>query len=130
MSNQGKRKTAVFMLAHYDDEFGVFDLLRHHSKLGDRVIVVYLTSSAKQGRVAKYREKLSRAILMRLSKVDPRDILCLGRDLLIPDLRLTDHLEIVLTALNDQIRERDEIDCMYTLAFEGGHPDHDATFVH
>ena len=50
-------KKSVFFLAHYDDEFGVYEDIRIHISKKIPLHVVYLTSSSLNGSRNKIREK-------------------------------------------------------------------------
>lgn len=111
----------VFVLAHQDDEVACASRIRFCIARGDRVICVFLTDGAS--RVASsIRDDESRAALKQLGVDDVRFI---GSREQIADGTLPDHLERAL-ALLERETNADEV---VTLAWEGGHQDHDAAHL-
>lgn len=117
-------KHTVFLLAHYDDEFGIFHEIKNCIALKIPIHVVYATSSSSDGRKNLIREIESLKVLNRLGVIESQ-VSFLGRDLKIPDLKLKNHFILLFQNLNVLLSELGEIGNIYTLAYEGGHPDHD-----
>jgi LmbE family N-acetylglucosaminyl deacetylase len=114
------------VFAHQDDEYGVAARITRERKSGRRVICAYLTDGAAS--VPSYvRNDESRGVLTTIG-VDESDILFLGSEHDIPDGSLVEHLEAAFHILDRAVRERD-IDEVLTLAWEGGHQDHDAAHL-
>ena len=69
MSDQGDRelyqKNAIFILAHYDDEIGIFERIKYHISLNHNVVIVYLTSSSLDGKENIKRENKTISVLKR-----------------------------------------------------------------
>ena len=120
--------TVLYVFAHQDDEYGINARIRYDTAGGKRVVCVYLTDGG--ARVAPaIRERESRAVLLSYG-VAENDIAFLGSRLGITDGALHHHALDVLDGLLELVRPlRDELDAVYTLAWEGGHHDHDATHV-
>jgi len=112
----------AFVLAHQDDEVACASRIRFCIARGDRVIVVFLTDGAS--RVSSgIRDAESRAALKQLG-VD--DIRFIGSRERIADGSLPEHLERALQLLDGELEHVDEV---VTLAWEGGHQDHDAAHL-
>ncbi|HEV8434651.1 MAG TPA: PIG-L family deacetylase [Thermoanaerobaculia bacterium] len=105
----------LFVFAHQDDEIAFASRIRLCIARGDRVRCVYLTDGASRV-AASVRNNESRRALATLG-VTEVEFASVAADGALPD-----HLEDALAALTPA----DEI---YTLAWEGGHQDHDAAFV-
>jgi hypothetical protein len=123
------RNTAVFFLAHYDDEFGVFHQIKHHLKNNDRAVIIYLTSSHLLGETDFTREDESLRSLNSIGLTNKDDVFFIGREVCIPDLKLHENLRSAYQSSYKIIQELDNVKYIYTLSFEGGHPDHDATYL-
>lgn len=111
----------VFVLAHQDDEIAFASRIRHALERGDRVDCVCLTDGASAS-TAKIRDEESRVVLAKLGA----GALIVAPQNRIPDGTLPEHMESGLRFLESVARHADEI---VTLAWEGGHQDHDAAFL-
>lgn len=112
----------AFVLAHQDDEIAFASRIRAANARGDRVTCVCLTDGAFVT-AASVRDAESRTVLDKLGG---------GAWLVAPaheriaDGTLPDHLDAALAFLESTVRDADEL---VTLAWEGGHQDHDATHL-
>jgi N-acetylglucosamine malate deacetylase 1 len=112
----------VFVLAHQDDEIAFASRIRLALSRGDRVTCVCLTDGASAVS-ASIRDEESRRVL---------EFLGAGLLIVAPaphrivDGSLPDHLDLALSFLESSVSEVDEV---VTLAWEGGHQDHDASFL-
>jgi LmbE family N-acetylglucosaminyl deacetylase len=116
---------ALFLFAHQDDEFGVFQRIADCRAQGLRVACAYLTDGASGGVSAGTRNAESRAVLTRLG-VARDDIAFAGAQLDIGDARLPQHLAEAEAWLGGWLGRFPAIDALYVPAWEGGHHDHDA----
>lgn len=114
------------VFAHQDDEYGVATRIARERRAGRRVICAFLTDGAAKVPSA-VRDAESRGVLARVG-VDERDILFLGSEHDIPDGSLVEHLEAAFHVLDLAMRERNPGEVI-TLAWEGGHQDHDAAHL-
>lgn len=111
----------VFVFAHQDDEIGFASRIRHALERGDQVDCVCLTDGASAA-TAKIRDEESRIALARLGA---SPLLVAAQDR-IPDGLLPEHMQSALDFLASVAGHAEEI---VTLAWEGGHQDHDAAFL-
>lgn len=118
----------LFIFAHQDDEFGVFHEIKRLCKKGEVVDVIYLTSGTLDGGLSHVRNNESISALTQLG-VDGKNIFFLGGDNLIPDGRLSQHIEKAFALILDLISNIGAPTRIYTLAWEGGHQDHDAAHL-
>ncbi len=118
-------KRSIFFFAHYDDEFGVYEDIRIHIAQNIPLHIVYVTSSSLNGGKNIIREKESLLVLKKLG-VDRRHISFIGKELSIPDLALKNHLIKAFIRCKSLIKKLGDVKTIYTHAYEGGHPDHDA----
>jgi hypothetical protein len=116
----------LFLLAHQDDEFGVFFEIEDTLANGGRVICVYLTDGA--ARVSRQRNEEALAVLKKLG-VQNEDVHFLGKTLKVPDGHLVKHLERVYGALEVRLPDLGPIARFVVHAWEGGHQDHDAAHL-
>jgi hypothetical protein len=119
---------ALFLFAHPDDEFGCFESIRIARDRGNRVVCVYLTDGAFGGQPAAPRMRESIAVLAQMG-VAADDVHFVGVTHHIADGALVEHIALAydaLVAVMDGYGPPCEV---YATAWEGGHPDHDATFL-
>jgi LmbE family N-acetylglucosaminyl deacetylase len=107
--------TALFVFAHQDDELAIATRIERERN----AICVFLTDGGNP----TVRDAESRDVLTRLG-VD--DFHFLGAD--IPDGTLVEHLESAYAHLTAAMEQK-RIDEVLTLAWEGGHQDHDAAHL-
>ena len=117
--------SALFLFAHQDDEFGVFQKILDEQRLGRRVFCAYLTDGVFQGKSSSRRNKESTAVLTQLG-VNNDDIYFVGLLLSIPDASLPDHLDEAIYWLVNWLTGSGAVTAIYLPAWEGGHHDHDA----
>ena len=107
-----------FVFAHQDDEIAGATRMLRARRDGDHVQCVYLTDGAFRVPAAVRNEESRRA----LTRLGVTDIL-FGTS---PDGNLPEHVQEALAFLESQFGQIDEV---YTLAWEGGHQDHDAAHL-
>jgi N-acetylglucosamine malate deacetylase 1 len=108
----------LFVFAHQDDEIAGATRMLRARRDGDHVQCAYLTDGAFRV-PASVRNEESRRALARLGVTD----VLFGTS---PDGNLPEHVHEALAFLESQIERVDEV---YTLAWEGGHQDHDAAHL-
>jgi LmbE family N-acetylglucosaminyl deacetylase len=116
---------ALFLFAHQDDEFGVFQRIADCRARGLRVACAYLTNGETGRASAVARNAESTAVLARLG-VDAADIHFAGSELGIADARLPQHLAAASQWLGRWLDRFPVLDSLHVTAWEGGHHDHDA----
>ena len=124
----GKSMTTLFLFAHQDDEFGVFWKIYCLCQIRRRVIVAYLTSGSASGNKNPIRNQESISVLMLLG-VARRDIHFVGECMGIADGRLPENLDIIFDACMALVQTIDDLTEICSLAWEGGHQDHDACHI-
>jgi LmbE family N-acetylglucosaminyl deacetylase len=112
----------VFVFAHQDDEIAFVSRIKVEVARGNRVTCVCLTDGAAAVS-AEIRDAESRRVLAKLGVNDFRVAPAEER---IADGALPEQMEKALRLLEETITEVDEI---VTLAWEGGHQDHDAAHL-
>jgi LmbE family N-acetylglucosaminyl deacetylase len=125
MSAERERPAALFLFAHQDDEFGVFQRIADCRALGLRVACAYFTDGATPTATAARRNRESLAVLARLG-VAPEEVHFAGAQLGIGDAQLPQHLAPAARWLAHWLDDFDDIDSLHVTAWEGGHHDHDA----
>jgi LmbE family N-acetylglucosaminyl deacetylase len=116
----------LYLFAHQDDEMGVFESLFRARAAGHRVVVVYLTNGNWGGVAPQVRNAESTRVLTALG-LELADVHFSGTILGIADGTLPDHMPAALDAVEQIARLYAPIRRVVTLAWEGGHQDHDAT---
>jgi len=117
----------LFLLAHQDDESGVFFEIEDTLAKGSRVICLYLTDGAALTPTSQRNEE-ALAVLTKLG-VANENVHFLGALLGVPDGRLVEHLERTYRALEARLPDLGPIDRVIVHAWEGGHQDHDAAHL-
>ena len=115
---------AAFLLAHQDDEFGVFESIAREVQSGARVIVAYLTTGVPAGASSATRNRESLAVLAQFG-VGRAQVHFAGQDLGIEDGALYRRLPVAVRWLEAHLQEWGSGATVYLPAWEGGHPDHD-----
>lgn len=120
-------QTALFLLAHNDDEFFVLPRLDREIAAGNRIICVYTTDGAAYGESPERRLQESKAVLCRRG-VAESDILPLGEQLGIRDGTSFQSIEPLWQEILS-MGARHHFSRIYVPAWEGGHADHDAAHL-
>jgi len=116
---------ALFLFAHQDDEFGVFERIATLRRQGVRVVCAYLTDGQTAHCSAQQRNAESLSVLAQLG-VAPRDVYFAGQQLGIGDARLPLHMHEAGHWIGQWIDGFCPIEAIHVTAWEGGHHDHDA----
>lgn len=116
---------ALFLFAHQDDEFGVYERIASLRRQGRRVACAYLTDGQTASASAATRNAESLAVLARLG-VDAHEVRFAGAELGIGDARLPLHLEAAADWIGAWLDGFFPIESIHVTAWEGGHHDHDA----
>jgi LmbE family N-acetylglucosaminyl deacetylase len=115
----------LFLLPHQDDEFGVFHVIERTLEQERNLLIVYLTNGAYGNASAQIRSAESLRVLDRLG-VKRNRILFLGQHIDVPNLGLRHRLDSLYNSLGVELQRHPPVTSIYTPAWEGGHPDHDA----
>lgn len=118
-------RAAVFLFAHQDDEFGVYQRISDCTRTGLRVYCAYLTDGATATASAAQRNAESLQVLGQLG-VARGDVVFAGEALGIGDARLPLHMDAAGSWLATWLAGLGDIESLHVTAWEGGHHDHDA----
>ncbi len=116
--------SVLFIFAHQDDEFGVFNQIEKEIRSGATVFCAYCTSGVKSECNSERRNTESKLVLQRLG-VYISNIFFIGDLLNIPDGSALENIFKLQYWLSQWLRDHLELRCMYIPSWEGGHPDHD-----
>lgn len=114
-------QSILFLFAHQDDEVFVIPRIMTELAAGNAVHFVYLTTGL--GPALELRNRESARVLASLG-VPAANVHFLGSEIGVPDAQLHLHAPRTLAALNARLAGV-AVDRIYTLAWEGGHHDHD-----
>ncbi|MEO6255742.1 MAG: PIG-L family deacetylase [Sphingomicrobium sp.] len=117
----------LFILAHPDDEVAFAPII--HRLVGERrpVRLIYLTDGSSGGSPSVRQAETVRALAWL--GVAALNLRFAGHEVGIADGQLHRNLDRALHALEQWCAASQSIACIYTLAWEGGHPDHDSAHV-
>jgi LmbE family N-acetylglucosaminyl deacetylase len=121
----GSRFTTLFVLAHPDDEIPFASIIESLKARGASLLIAYLTSGDAGPASAHRRQSESTRVLARLG-VTTQEIYFLGNESHIADGFLHTRLDDVYSLLKERATASAPIERIYTLAWEGGHQDHDS----
>lgn len=121
----GQAPVALFLFAHQDDEFGVFQRILECRARGLRVACAYLTDGRTASAGAEQRNRESLAVLGKLG-VAPQDVSFAGLELGIGDAQLPLHLPAASGWIARWLDRCPQVESLHVTAWEGGHHDHDA----
>lgn len=122
-------KKLIVILAHQDDEFGVFNRISSFSNKKD-IFIFYMTSGVKKILSPKknnFRDLESIKVLNKLG-VKEKNIFFIGRKLLIKTNRLYLKMDLAYNELFKNIKDLKGKKIIYSHSLEGGHEDHDACY--
>jgi LmbE family N-acetylglucosaminyl deacetylase len=117
----------LFLFAHNDDEYFASLRIGEELQAGNRVLVAYLTHGSIYGADSGERVEESLTILERLG-MKRADVFLLGQETDIFDLKLHERMSDAYRALSARLQAI-PIGRVYLMAWEGGHPDHDASHL-
>ncbi len=117
-------KSILFVLAHPDDEFFFAPRISEAVEAKDAVYCAYITDGAGRGVSPTVRSRESTKALGHLG-VPAANLLFVGAEAGIRDGSAHVRLGEAYDALADAVRDL-PLHEIYVLAWEGGHPDHDA----
>jgi LmbE family N-acetylglucosaminyl deacetylase len=118
----------LFVLAHPDDEIAFAPLLSRLVRQQEEVRLIYLTDGTGLGSAAAVRGSETIAALDQIG-LPASSAYFAGSDQHIHDGKLYLELDRALQALEQWSRSWASIADIYSFAWEGGHPDHDAALV-
>ncbi len=115
---------AVFLFAHQDDEFGVYQQILAERQRGRRVVCAYFTTGVPPGGDPSRRDRESLSVLGRLG-VREADVVFAGTRLAIADGNLIESIPLAYVWSRAWLTSFESVAAIYMPAWEGGHPDHD-----
>jgi LmbE family N-acetylglucosaminyl deacetylase len=118
---------ALFIFAHQDDEVAAAPRILFELGRGATVLCAFLTDGSLGRADAGTRDRESLRALRALG-VDPANVAFIGSREPIRDSTLMLHLDLALRRLEEWLSGR-SVSSVYCLAWEGGHPDHDASHL-
>lgn len=119
------QQVALFLFAHQDDEFGIYQQIIEEQQMGNRVFCAYFTDGNFKGIGSKRRNKESLLVLEQLG-IYEKDVFFVGAELGFRDGFLPDYLGSCVKWLSQWLSQFSSISAIYVPAWEGGHQDHDA----
>lgn len=118
------RRPCLFLFPHQDDEFFVLPLLK---QVASEAFCIFLTDGSYYGDSTLRRNKESQRVLFHLG-LKAGQITFLNASHPLPDTRLHHHFAQAWNFLREAIGVFGrQFGTVFAPAYEGGHPDHDAT---
>jgi LmbE family N-acetylglucosaminyl deacetylase len=118
----------LFVLAHPDDELAFAAILHRLASERKPVRLIYLADGQSRSAPPEVRSAESKAALAWLG-IDQSSLWFAGSELGFADGTLHRHLPEALAAIERSVGRGTPVAAIYTLAWEGGHSDHDAAHV-
>jgi hypothetical protein len=115
-------KTAVFVLAHPDDDVFVLPLLLHYKQTHE--IIVFFTTDTSQG----YGDRRIREAKKAMNSIGINQVHFAGTEASAKDGLTIEHADVLITSL-ENIVVNSKVDTLVTHVLEGGNPDHDLAFT-
>jgi hypothetical protein len=119
-----RHKNVLFIAAHQDDECAMSTRISREVEAGHTVHCAFLTDGSGGASTPQVRDEESRRVLSKLG-VPEANIHLVGTRAGITGESLPHQMALALEELEAAVREL-PIRRVYTLAYEGGHQDHDA----
>jgi LmbE family N-acetylglucosaminyl deacetylase len=126
MAGGSQPGTSLFVLAHQDDELCAAPIIASTRAGGHPVCVVYMTDGGA-GRASPARRDRESLRALEALGVAADEVIFLGSRHRFPDGAIYKVLPQALAALRDVARAVAPVSEIFTLAYEGGHQDHDTT---
>jgi LmbE family N-acetylglucosaminyl deacetylase len=117
---------SLFVFAHQDDELCAAPIIASRKTSGRPVRIVFMTDGAAGRASSDQRDAESRSALRNLG-IREDEIVFLGSRKRFPDGALYQVLPEAAGALRSAVEAIEAVGEIFTLAYEGGHQDHDAT---
>lgn len=118
----------AIILPHQDDELGIFNFLDKNRNNSKNIFFIYLTSGTFiKSNISKIRNLESIKVLKKFN-IPKKNILFLGDELNIFDQKLYTKYNKVIPFLKRHLKKI-KANVVISPIWEGGHPDHDATFL-
>jgi hypothetical protein len=118
----------LYLFAHQDDEFALLKSISLKLNSYEDVLIVYLTDGGYGGIAPAVRNAESIKVLSMIG-VTKEQIIFLGETHSLNDGSLHKKFDIAWTALQKLLKNYEPVTSVSTLAWEGGHQDHDATYA-
>lgn len=119
-----RTSTSLFLFAHQDDEFGVYNKITEDVRNGNLVYCAYLTTGTSSNLSSTRRNNESISVLTSLG-VKKQNIFFAGDILGIADSELHKSLSKAKEWIKEWVNGYPKINSIYIPAWEGGHHDHD-----
>jgi hypothetical protein len=122
--------SSLYVLAHQDDEYGCAAQISRDAASGRTIAVIFLTDGSTPAVSESVRTVESRAVLSSLG-VAAADVHVVGAGLQIPSEALPERIDDAYRGLRELVQSLELRSPLriYAPAWEGGHPDHDATHL-
>jgi hypothetical protein len=121
------KKNIFFLLAHQDDEIGIFQNIINENKK-NKIFVIYLTKGGETKKQMLLRNKESLNGLKELG-VDSKNIFFINNIVNVNEIKLVFKIQKVIKILEKKFFQSHYPNVIYSHAWEGGHPDHDSAFL-
>lgn len=123
-----KKFSTVFLFPHQDDELGCFFEIQKENKLGNNVIIFFLTSGTHNGKIS-YRRNLESTNVLSCLGCKKKKIFFINNNIKSQDGKLIENIEIVHNIIYKKLKKINNLSRLYFPAWEGGHQDHDASHL-
>jgi hypothetical protein len=124
--------TYIFILAHQDDEFGIYEKINWCVKNKKNILIFYMTSGSINKKINKlqiyFRDIESLKVLKKIG-VKKKNIIFFGRLNNIATCCLYKKLQAAYIEISRIINNINGKKIIYTHAWEGGNEDHDACYL-
>jgi len=124
--------TYIFIFAHQDDEFGIYEKINWCVKNKKNILIFYMTSGSIKKKINSskifYRDKESLKVLKKIG-VDEKNIIFFGRLNNIETCFLYKKIKSVYKKISYIIKNIKGKKIIFTHAWEGGNEDHDACYL-
>ena len=119
---------SLYLFSHPDDEIFIRPLISRNFTNSNQSLILILTncdSSLKKKKSIRIRESQNS---LNSIGVNSNSIIFLGNKLNIDDGKLYLNINLVLNYIREEIISVNSFDMVFSHAWEGGHPNHDAAY--
>jgi hypothetical protein len=119
----------LFFFAHQDDEFFAAQFIQQQIAAGNKLKVIYTTNGKYANHSVETRKQEALSALSKIG-VSKSDVIFLGHSLDVNDGEVYLRLDLIFKNILDQCDlPISDVRSIYVTAYEGGHHDHDATYL-
>tara|TARA_Y100000589_G_scaffold164307_1_gene156191 strand:+ start:454 stop:1209 length:756 start_codon:yes stop_codon:yes gene_type:complete len=121
------KEKSLVILPHLDDEFALVPILKKFSKYSEinKIKFLFCCERRKENNEKLFKRRIENINSLKFFNIKRKQIIYLNDFYFSNDLEISKNFKEIIKIIN-RLYEYSKFSQILTLAFEGGHPDHDA----